>query len=82
MTEKVRRRILRRRLLEVLEARRTRRVAGSNPAPKRVEEEKKREGDELPPEFKPLERKYGKTMARAAYRFIENYLDSMFGEEE
>jgi len=86
MTEKknVRRRgILRRRLFEVLETRRARRFAGSNPAPKRVdEEEKKRKEDELPPEFKPLERKYGKKMARTAYKFIENYINSMFGEEE
>jgi len=64
-------------LLDILEGRR---VTSSNPAEIRKKREAK--SDELPPEFKPLERKYGKKMARTAYKFIENYINSMFGEEE
>lgn len=43
---------------------------GSNPGVK-VEEE-------LPPEFKPLEAKYGHKMAKAAKDFVERYLEAMF----
>jgi len=45
---------------------------GSNPGVKVVEEK------ELPPEFKPLEAKYGHKMAKAAKDFIERYLEAMF----
>lgn len=58
-------------LLDILEGRK---VAGSNPA----ETREKSKSDELPPEFKLLERKYGRKMAKAAHDFIENYLDAMF----
>jgi len=63
---------IRRRLLDILESR----AAGFEPAETREEESKS--GDELPPEFKPLEKKYGKKMAKAAHDFIENYLDALF----
>lgn len=36
-------------------------------------QETKKEEEELPPEFKPVAKKYGKKNALAAYKYLENY---------
>jgi len=40
------------------------------------------EEEVLPPEFEALKAKYGKHLARAAYRYLEEYVESMFTDKE
>jgi len=41
-----------------------------------------RSAGRLPPEFEALKARYGKHLAKAAYKYLEGFVEAMFEDEE